>query len=265
MTSVDVVFFAVLVIALDTSTPAVTAGLVALDGGGPRPLAQRVTVNARAHGELLTPHLMAAVAEAGHRLADADAIVVGSGPGPFTGLRAGMVTAAALGQALDVPVHPVCSLDAIAAAVPDGAAGQGVVADIGEPGAAVSGASAGGLRLLVATDARRKEVYWAAYGADRERLTGPHVHRPADVPAEIDGLDLDFAVGEMAAPHREVFGLDVLGTEYPTPTGLVAAARHDLQSGAEPTPPVPMYLRRPDATAPGPRKQVSPDDRRGTA
>ncbi|MCX2734417.1 tRNA (adenosine(37)-N6)-threonylcarbamoyltransferase complex dimerization subunit type 1 TsaB [Saccharopolyspora sp. NFXS83] len=254
-----------LVIALDTSTPAVTAGLVALDGGGPRPLAQRVTVNARAHGELLTPHLMAAVAEAGHRLADADAIVVGSGPGPFTGLRAGMVTAAALGQALDVPVHPVCSLDAIAAAVPDGAAGQGVVADIGEPGAAVSGASAGGLRLLVATDARRKEVYWAAYGTDRERLTGPHVHRPEDVPAEIDGLDLDFAVGEMAAPHRETFGLDVLGTEYPTPTGLVAAARHDLQSGAEPTPPVPMYLRRPDATAPGPRKQVSPDDRRGTA
>ncbi|MFR9732240.1 tRNA (adenosine(37)-N6)-threonylcarbamoyltransferase complex dimerization subunit type 1 TsaB [Saccharopolyspora sp. MS10] len=251
-----------LVIALDTSTPAVTAGLVALDGGGPRPLAQRVTINARAHGELLTPHLMAAVSEAGHRLADADAIVVGSGPGPFTGLRAGMVTAAALGQALDVPVHPVCSLDAIAAAVPEDAAGRGVLADVGEPGAAIAGP--GGLRLLVATDARRKEVYWAAYGPDRERLTGPHVHRPSDVPAEIEGLGLDFAAGEMAGPHREAFGLEVLDTEYPTPTGLVAVARHDLRTGADPIPLVPMYLRRPDATAPGPRKQVSSDGGRAT-
>jgi len=249
----------VLVIALDTSTPAVTAGLVALDGGGPRPLAQRVTVNARAHGELLTPHLMAAVAEAGHRLEDAEAVVVGSGPGPFTGLRAGMVTAGALGHALGIPVHPVCSLDAIAAAVPADTGGPGAVADVGEPGAAVSGT--GGARLLVATDARRKEVYWAAYDADRSRLTGPHVHRPADVPAEIDGLDLDRAAGEMAERHRDDFGLPVVEPQYPTPTGLVAAARGALLAGAEPLPLVPMYLRRPDAAEPAARKQVSPEPR----
>ena len=252
-----------LVIALDTSTPAVTAGLVALDGGGPRPLAQRVTINARAHGELLTPHLMAAVAEAGHQLSDADAVVVGSGPGPFTGLRAGMVTAGALGHALDVPVHPVCSLDAIAAAVPGATPDAGAIADIGEPGAAVAGAT-GGMRLLVATDARRKEVYWAAYASDRSRLTGPHVHRPQDVPAEIDGLDLDHAAGTMAAEHRDSFGLDVLEPQHPTPTGLVAAARGEVLSGAEPLPLVPMYLRRPDAAAPAPRKQVSPVDSGGT-
>src|SRR5690606_37162989 len=83
------------------STPAVTAGVVELTGTGLRTLAERVTVNPRAHGELLMPQLLEALAEAGRELADADAVVVGCGPGPFTGLRVGMVTAAALGQAGD--------------------------------------------------------------------------------------------------------------------------------------------------------------------
>jgi tRNA threonylcarbamoyl adenosine modification protein YeaZ len=224
----------VLVLALDTSTPAVTAGLVALDGDTPRSLAERVTVNPRAHGELLTPHVLDVLAEAGHDLAAVDAVVVGSGPGPFTGLRVGMVTAAALGHAIGRPVYPVCSLDAIAAHAP------------------------GDTPLLVATDARRKEVYWAAYSANgRGRLTGPHVHRPEDVPAEIAGLGIAAAAGEMAGKHSEVFGLDVVAPSHPTPTGLVAAARAELVAGAEPDPLKPLYLRRPDAQAPGPRKQVS--------
>ncbi|CAM05891.1 tRNA threonylcarbamoyl adenosine modification protein YeaZ [Saccharopolyspora erythraea NRRL 2338] len=214
-----------LVIALDTSTPAVTAGLVALEDGSARSLAERVTLNPRAHGELLTPHLTDVMAEAGRELAEVDAIVVGSGPGPFTGLRVGMVTAAALGHALDRPVHPVCGLDAIAAR-----------AATGEP-------------LLVATDARRKEVYWAVYGADRARLTGPHVQRPADVPAETAGHGVTAAAGEMAG----LFGLDVVEPGHPTPLGLVEAADLD----APPQPLVPLYLRRPDAEAPGPRKQVT--------
>ena len=221
MTSADVLWVIVLVIALDTSTPAVTAGLVAVADGHARSLAERVTVNPRAHGELLMPHLLDAMTEAGHELSDVDAVVVGSGPGPFTGLRVGMVTAAALGQALDRPVHPVCSLDAIAAQAATGAP------------------------LLVATDARRKEVYWAAYDADGTRRTGPEVRRPEDVPT--DGLAA--AAGEMAGR----FGLDVVDVSYPTPVGLVTAA--DLS--AAPQPLSPLYLRRPDAQAPGPRKQVA--------
>ncbi|GAA4305575.1 hypothetical protein GCM10023148_58310 [Actinokineospora soli] len=110
-----------------------TAGVVEV-GEQVRVLAERVTVDAKAHGELLAPGHRDALAEAGLKLSDVDAIACGVGPGPFTGLRAGMVTAAALGHATGRPVYPVCSLDAIAASAP------------GEP-------------LLVVTDARRREVY----------------------------------------------------------------------------------------------------------
>jgi tRNA threonylcarbamoyl adenosine modification protein YeaZ len=229
----------VLVIAMDTSTPAVTAGLVAWEDSEPRSLAERVTVHPRAHGELLMPQLLEILAETGHQLADVDAIVVGSGPGPFTGLRVGMVTAAALGHASGRRVHPVCSLDAVAAQV------------------------AADAPVLVATDARRKEVYWAAYGPSgahgRTRLTGPHVHRPEDVPERIAGLEISIAAGEMAGKHRDVFGLDVIGPTYPTPAGLVRASAAELVADADPPPLVPLYLRRPDAQAPGPRKPVMVD------
>jgi tRNA threonylcarbamoyl adenosine modification protein YeaZ len=123
-----------LVLALDTATPAVTAGVVELTPTALVPRSVRVAHDARKHAELLMPAVLDACAEAGITLRDIDAVVTGTGPGPFTGLRVGMVTAAALGDALGIPVHGVCSLDAIAA---DAATGTG---------------------LLVVTDARRREV-----------------------------------------------------------------------------------------------------------
>ena len=102
------------VLALDTATPAVIAAVLRRDAdGGIATLAQRITVDAHAHAESLTPNVVAAAADAGVRLAEVDAVVVGCGPGPFTGLRVGMATAAAYGHALGVPVYGVCSLDAI--------------------------------------------------------------------------------------------------------------------------------------------------------
>ena len=98
-----------LVLAIDTATPAVTAAVVRRDDTGIAVAGQRVRVDARAHAELLTPNVLASVAEADLRMADLDAVVVGCGPGPFTGLRVGMATAAAYGHALGVPVHGVCS------------------------------------------------------------------------------------------------------------------------------------------------------------
>jgi tRNA threonylcarbamoyl adenosine modification protein YeaZ len=222
----------VLVLALDTATPAVTAGVVALTSDAAVTRALRVTHDARKHGELLLPGVLAACADADVTLADLDAIVVGAGPGPFTGLRVGMVTAAALGDALDVPVHGVCSLDAIAA----------------EADVAASGAP-----LLVVTDARRREVYWAAYDADGVRTTGPHVEAPAALLDRLPALGVTVAAGASAG----VVGLPVVAPATPGPAGLVACARPALQAGVRPGPLEPLYLRRPDAVAPGPRKPVT--------
>ena len=143
-------------LAIDTATPAVTAAVVALETDRRRShvLAQRLTVDARAHAEMLTPNVVGAVADAGLTMADLDGVVVGCGPGPFTGLRVGMATAAAYGHALGVPVYGVCTLDAIG------------VETRGE--------------VLVVTDARRREVYWARY-RDGVRIEGPDVSAAADV------------------------------------------------------------------------------------
>ena len=144
------------VLAIDTATPAVTAGIVRRDGDRIDVLAERVTVDARAHAEQLTPNVLAALADAGITVNDVNTVVVGCGPGPFTGLRVGMATAAAYGQALGIAVHGVCSLDAIG------------IDTAGE--------------VLVVTDARRREVYWARYrdGRARRRAGGQRGRRCAD-------------------------------------------------------------------------------------
>lgn len=224
----------VLVLAIDTATPAVTAGVVQLDADAvPRTLAQRVTIDAKAHGELLIPHLREALAEAGRTMADVDAIVCGSGPGPFTGLRVGMVTAAALGQALGKPVYPVPTVDAIAVE------------------------ARSGHRLLVATDARRREVYWAAYDADGRRVEGPNVDKPADLAERLPALELASAAGQGAEMYADVLDLPIVLAPFPTSHGLVAVAAADLLAGAEPGSMTPLYLRRPDAVASTGRKRVT--------
>jgi len=150
----------VLVLGLDTATPASTVAVAEVTGGGLRGLAERRTVDPRAHGELLAPQIHATLMEAGAGPADLAAIVAGVGPGPFTGLRVGLATAASMGQALGVPTYGVCSLDGL-------------------------GLAAGPGRVLVATDARRREVYHATY-LDGRRVTEPQVARPADVTVEAD-------------------------------------------------------------------------------
>jgi len=197
-----------MILAMDTATPAVTAGVVRLEDVAV--LAERVTVDARAHAEQLTPNVLAALADAGLTVNDLDAVVVGCGPGPFTGLRVGMATAAAYGHALGVPVHGVCSLDAI--------------------GVETRGDA------LVVTDARRREVYWARY-RDGVRVDGPAVNAPTDVPADAHAV-------AGSPEHAALFDLPTLSPVYPTASGLVRAV---AVWTAEPAPLVPLYLRRPDA------------------
>lgn len=198
-----------LVLAIDTATPAVTAGVVRL-GDDVELLVEQVTVDPRAHAERLTPNIVAALDDAGVAAGELDAVVVGCGPGPFTGLRVGMATAAAFGHALGIPVRGVCSLDAIAV---------GTTGDV-----------------LVVTDARRREVYWARY-RDGVRVDGPAVNAAADVPVG--------AAAVAGSPeHAALFDLPRLAPVYPSATGLVAAV---ADWDGEPEPLVPLYLRRPDA------------------
>jgi tRNA threonylcarbamoyl adenosine modification protein YeaZ len=124
-------------------------------------------------------------------------VIVGMGPGPYTGLRAGISFAQAFAWARNVELRGVCSLDAIVCSDPE---------------------------YIAATDARRKEIYWAAY-KDGRRVDGPHV----SIPSEVNG---QVFVGEGA--HK--YGL------APHATFPDVSIFHTLQPVDQP-----MYLRRPDA------------------
>jgi tRNA threonylcarbamoyl adenosine modification protein YeaZ len=218
------------VLGLDTSSAAVTVGIRALadddhDGQSRGPSATRVHVNARAHGELLAPAIEECLIALGIRARDVGAVVAGVGPGPFTGLRVGLVTAAAYADALDIPTYGVCSLDAIAPI-------------------------AGG-PILVAGDARRREVYWARYSAGI-RIGTAAVDKPADVPR--DGLTA--MVGAGARLYSSVFDLPLLDNDYPDVGRLIEFARERVLTRAPSENLTPLYLRRPDAVEPGPAKAV---------
>jgi len=232
----------VLLLALDTATPAVTVAL----HDGEHVLAESCQVDPRRHGELLLPAVDRVLGEAGVTLGSLTGIVVGAGPGPYTGLRVGLVTAATFGAVTGAPVYGLCSLDGIAYA-----AGQ-------------AGLDTGGGAFTVATDARRKEVYWARYADPRTRITEPAVDRAA----EIAGLLGDGPViGAGALLYRDVFGHvpgegEVPGSQSAAALAALAAERlaagdpEFLASAAEPV--RPLYLRRPDAQVPANYKVVTP-------
>ena len=223
-----------LVLALDTSTDAVVAGLVSLDAEGrAEVLVEQSRPGARQHGEQLMPAVLEICAAAGIRTSDLDAVVCGVGPGPFTGLRVGIASAAAMADALGLPAYGVCSLDAI-----------GALGTSGEP-------------LLVISDARRREVYWAAYDTRGARTHGPAVDTPADLAARIPDLGTTRLAGPVATEHAELLGLTHDGNSTPTVAGLVAVAAPALRSGDRPGPLEPLYLRRPDAVPPSARKRVT--------
>ncbi|MFF7676329.1 tRNA (adenosine(37)-N6)-threonylcarbamoyltransferase complex dimerization subunit type 1 TsaB [Actinacidiphila glaucinigra] len=215
-----------LLLAFDTATPAVTVAL----HDGRRVLAESTEIDARRHGELLMPAVDRVLREAGTVLGDVTGIVVGVGPGPYTGLRVGLVTAVSFADVLGVPVHGICTLDGLAYA------------------AGVQGP------FVVATDARRKEVYWARYEGPRARVTDPAVDRPGDIADEVAGVP---AVGAGAALYPEVF-TDVRPPADQSAAALAALAAVKLADGEEFLPPLPLYLRRPDAQVPAGYKAVLP-------
>jgi tRNA threonylcarbamoyl adenosine modification protein YeaZ len=223
----------VLLLAVDTATPAVTVAV----HDGTSVLAAESQVDARRHGELLLPAVDRVLAAAGLRLDAVTDVVVGVGPGPYTGLRVGLVTAMTFGSVLGVPVHGLCTLDGLAY----GSQSEG-------PGGPIKGP------FVVATDARRKEVYWARYADARTRLTEPAVGRPADIAEEVAGLPV---VGAGAQLYPGTFP-DARGPEHQSAAALVSLAAEKLAAGADLLPPLPLYLRRPDAQVPKNYKVVTP-------
>ena len=132
-------------LAIDTATSRTIVGII--DGG--KVLFEGFHEGATEHGFAITE----LVTKALEVCPKPDQVVVGMGPGPFTGLRVGITFAHTFALAREIPIIGVCSLDAI---------------DIKQS------------EYTVAIDARRKEIYWAKY-KDGVRVSGPAVSKPAEV------------------------------------------------------------------------------------
>lgn len=185
-----------MLLALDTSTPWVTVARLSLDG---EVLAAADEHAPNGHGERLAPLVERVGLDGVTRIA------VGVGPGPFTGLRVGLMTAKVLGSTLGVPVEGVVSLDAVAA-------GEGP--------------------LTVVTDARRREVYWARYDEHGVRVDGPHVGTLPELSGRVVGT---MPPAEHRPPSAVALGrLALAGTTVPVvPLYL---RRPDAQVPAPPKP-----------------------------
>lgn len=212
-----------MLLTFDTSSPRVAVAL----HDGEDVVTEKVSEREMKHGEQLAPLIDAVLREAGVVRQDLTAVGVGVGPGPFTGLRVGLVTARTLAFVLDLPVYGVCSLDVLAVE----AVATGVVAG----------------DFVVATDARRKEVYVATYDEAGARLDGPVVDKPTELATTLP------TVGEGARLYPDHFPTAV-GPVRPSAGWL---ARCIAEERAVLLDPEPLYLRRPDAATPAAPKRVS--------
>jgi tRNA threonylcarbamoyl adenosine modification protein YeaZ len=208
-----------LVLGIDTATR-VQVGLA----DRTRVLASRSYDDPMRHVEQLAPVIAEALSDTGVRMDQLTGIAVGVGPGPYTGLRVGIATARVLGSVLGIPVRGICTLDVLAAQW-------------------VRGEQPPTRDFLIATDARRREVYWARYAADGSRTEGPVVGRPDRLPELPVGGPATLVHPDLTAAATAPLRLDA---------GVLALAAEQLpDAGIEP-----LYLRNPDAAPPGPRKSV---------
>lgn len=219
-----------IVLGIDTASPAVSVAAVELLRGDDGPTWGRSAswrVVGGQHAELLATGIATVLREIVAQPADVGAVAVGLGPGPFTGLRIGVMTAAAYADARGIPAYGVCSLDAVT----DWDAPE-------EP-------------RLVVTDARRKEVYWAEYAADGERVAGPSVLTPAGLQKAL--VETGWT-GRIVGAGAQKYAFEGAGEPlYPDAEQVVLLAASRALAGAPSEALTPLYLRRPDATEPTPR------------
>jgi len=224
-----------LTLGIDTSTSVTSAALVR----GDQVLGTFSHAGGTSHGEVLAPGIEGLLAGADVQAGDVGRVVVGVGPGPFTGLRVGVVTATVLAHSVGAELVGVCSLDALS------------LLDRDE-------AFAGGGWLLAGTDARRREIYVAGYDRPGRRTFGPEVMSPAAarqraeaIVSVLDGRSLRFAGAGLAAVP------DVFGEGVPALTPDAAGLAVGVNSGLLARLPVhPLYLRQPDAVVSAGAKRV---------
>jgi tRNA threonylcarbamoyl adenosine modification protein YeaZ len=216
---------ALVIIGIDTSSALTSVAVI--DGDG-RAVRAEEHEDPRRHAEVIGPMLAAVLGAVGRSAVTA--VACGVGPGPYTGLRVGIASAIAVGAAWDVPVHGLCSLDALAAHALSVRPGSGVE---------------------VASDARRQEVYWARYDAEGERIAGPRVRSALDV-----GDDVVRGAASAVWVARRVQALMRSGAtpaqvDIPLdPHGADTGATESALLGSTLLPARPLYLRRPDAMVP---------------
>lgn len=199
-------------------------------------LAQRHTEAANSHAEVLAPAVQQIMAEAevdGSRL---DGVVVGVGPGPFTGLRVGLALAHSLAAAWSTPLHGVCSLDALAL--------RAVDADVDGD-------------FLAVTDARRREVYWARYSneaGDSGLVEGPFVGPAADCP-KLPAVGI--GVGLYPDQLREAAAGSSSWQPHAGELAMLAAGALSGELHGVLCEPRPLYLRESDAKVPAQVRRAS--------
>ena len=246
-----------IILSIDTSQ---AASVALVDTGSGEVLAAEAAEDRRRHVEFIGPALARVLAAE----ARPELVVVGIGPGPFTGLRVGIAAGIAAGQARTIPVRGLLSHSAIAEELV-------LASDNADATGTASGTSSAGRPVLIASDARRREVYFSVYdGLDASLTAGPFVAKPAEVAAVL--AEHDFALDESGTGHESesTAGLTPIGHRcgrgfvlYPEPLGapthetitdpraefLAFAAARELTAGRELSEPVPEYLREPDAKA----------------
>ena len=223
-----------LLLAVDTSSDVVSAAVADVADAGARPVAQRDARASNRHGELLAALIEELLPESGVAPSSLAAVAAGLGPGPFTGLRVGVMTAASFADALGIPVYGVCSLDAIA------------------------GSRARPGPFLVCTDARRKQVYWARYDGAGARVEGPDISTAADVAVRF-AADVPLAVGAGVARFPQDFAaFSNTGDDAVSAVDVAHLVAERARQRAPSDVMEPLYLRRPDASPPGRPKSVLP-------
>ena len=223
------------VLGIDTSTPASAACLLRGDGEAfeVEPVPERL-VERPGHAAELMPAVAECIERSGLGWAELDAIAVGIGPGPFTGLRIGVTTARALARSTGAQLRPVSSLAALAA------------------GAAVEPGLDGEAAVLAAIDARRGEVFAALY-RDGAAVWGPLAAAPEAIAERLHGTGVAArAVGDGAVRFRDAF--ETVGADVAPGRSRVHVVRGAmvcrLAATVEPAPyeaVLPEYLRLPDA------------------